>query len=1236
MDGCGRVVGVTLVKEIGRIEGRVGAVWERGTSLDRLVRVDGEGVSHLFEYDEKDCAFRHVLKGNLTGMGDVNEEYETLFRFDESCRPVEIRDQNGRLRLLKYPDEVDGFFVAVDKGVNTTVRQATIADEMAFEQIEDDGCSTDIKDLSGITWRRWKRVFVDDAYGEIHQTTTVGAFDPVVKKDVVLRRECCLLSPAGEVLKTEVFDREGALVSRMPVRQDGCWDGPMSLDEIREFVSGLRNTIPSLVEPLGRAAEMREDPVSVMYTSRGQMAHVVYRDGTHEECKYFLDGGVCHKVYRDGHKVAAQRDCRGHLLSSSRWEVGASVPSVVRYSYNGPYVASWSTDDDITCRLDRDCFGRVTVIEVEVQGNKESYALTYDALDRLIQAEVCGHETWSYARQYSLDGDEVTVVLTKDGISTGVREVYTPGGAVLLRDEEVAPGQSFRYAYDGNGRVTRIDHCTSAGCHLVIEKQYEVTNDGALFQETSKFPDLTTQIEERDSSGRLVRRVWKRSDGTVALEEKIIPLDTRGSACVQRMAGDEERAVEWKVGDTTHLESVGGIVFKYDVFGNCIWKRSPDGREVYYEWNAKGQMTRQYSSDETIDYRFSYDNSGRICRAHDAITCHTVVRSFDTSGHLIADGESASYVRGIYDAYGALVRLDLPGGVSLRYDGKLVYRDGGEGSWSVDFDKRGTSNISKASLCCTSSEMEFHDPLGSWKERFRYDAVHQLQGEEGEFQLSYGFDAFGMSKVAEDCRKDGDGNVIELGGAIIEYDALGRLSRVTNGDDEECYRYDGFGRLQEIIQKNGVSKKLCWLGGYDLGAVRKGSLTELKVPHPVAWRPVAIEVNGTPYRVESDARGSIVAVYKLSSGSLCEVYRYSAFGNLHIYGPTLNDKKDEAISPWLYCGKRLLKGTYDFGARRYSVPLMRWLERDPLGFVDTADDRVYVRNNPQAFSDPTGLFSWLIDWSEIESSVVHAVQCIGASAYKTITFAKQPLDWLLEFRSIYEEVLFQLLGQTWLRCSGYNLDSSSSYVCGVEEKNPKVRITLINGILNGAPEAKKSAELLFATHGDIPVHFVYAATEGFLGDMLRCALAKAGIASPQAKMLANVWRQLIDEMGGIEGGGTIFHYAHSLGATETLNALQLLNPEERNLIRIATFGAPTLLDDGVCAKVDNYVSKNDGVPIIDYRRYFDGANGIRKNVHFIPSDAALPLVDHHFGGKTYRGVLEILGQKFQEKFLLRV
>lgn len=86
------------------------------------------------------------------------------------------------------------------------------------------------------------------------------------------------------------------------------------------------------------------------------------------------------------------------------------------------------------------------------------------------------------------------------------------------------------------------------------------------------------------------------------------------------------------------------------------------------------------------------------------------------------------------------------------------------------------------------------------------------------------------------------------------------------------------------------------------------------------------------------------------------------------------------------------------------------------------------------------------------------------------------------------------------------------------------------------------------------------------------------------------------------------------------------------MITVATFGSPSLIDEGLCAQADNYVSVKDGVPILDFSRYYKGTP--QRNVHFLPSESSLPLIDHFLCGKTYSAVLSALGRRFRSEFLL--
>ena len=62
-------------------------------------------------------------------------------------------------------------------------------------------------------------------------------------------------------------------------------------------------------------------------------------------------------------------------------------------------------------------------------------------------------------------------------------------------------------------------------------------------------------------------------------------------------------------------------------------------------------------------------------------------------------------------------------------------------------------------------------------------------------------------------------------------------------------------------------------------------------------------------------------------------------------------------NPFMWTGQRYdaPTGLYHFLFRSYSPALGRWLQRDPLGYVDGPNAYGYVTNNPLRYTDPLGL-----------------------------------------------------------------------------------------------------------------------------------------------------------------------------------------------------------------------------------------------------------------------------------------
>ena len=271
--------------------------------------------------------------------------------------------------------------------------------------------------------------------------------------------------------------------------------------------------------------------------------------------------------------------------------------------------------------------------------------------------------------------------------------------------------------------------------------------------------------------------------------------------------------------------------------------------------------------------------------------------------------------------------------------------------------------------------------------------------------------------------------------------------------------------------------------------------------------------------------------------------------------------------------------------------------------------------------------------SRLASGTSKAFEDFFGKSLQTITFSQGRLGWFFDFRNHFEDVAFKVMNKAFWTLIGYNPDPSSSYNFGEIQASDKVRLTLINGILNTHSNVMGNAKLISEFHGNVQVQYLYAASNGFTGDLLRALFLKVGFTSPQARLLASTWRDLIKDMGGVNAGGRIIHYAHSLGGADTYQALSLLSEDERKMIRVATFGSASLIGESNAASVVNYVSTHDAIPCVDTVNYVQGRLGQRKNIVFLESQNGIPVADHLLGSATYRTTLEELGRKFQEEFL---
>lgn len=232
-----------------------------------------------------------------------------------------------------------------------------------------------------------------------------------------------------------------------------------------------------------------------------------------------------------------------------------------------------------------------------------------------------------------------------------------------------------------------------------------------------------------------------------------------------------------------------------------------------------------------------------------------------------------------------------------------------------------------------------------------------------------------------------------------------------------------------------------------------------------------------------------------------------------------------------------------------------------------------------------------------------------------------------------QELAESYFGPLYLLMAGYYNHPLEAGIFGYGEASDKVRITFINGILNRNRDCMETAQLISKAHGGTNIHYIYRPTSGWANDLMTGVPVRFGMVTPQATLLANTWKELISEMGGVDSGAIIIHYAHSIGASDTWNARTLLSAEEKSMIRVITIGSPFLIHKDGLHSVVNYVSLRDGVSMLDPFGYYNGHYDEDSNVVFLGKwRDGWPIIDHPIYSPTYTALLHKLGQEFTDSF----
>ena len=1257
--------------------------WDDQKRLVRKALEDGDGqlhMRHTFAYNDQGNVIQHTMHGNLTG-NNSNECYSTYYHYSEDGNQLlNCTEDNGSRKRFLYDNERLVATFTLDKD-SIKIREFYTynQDGDLIQTILDDGNSEDSDDLSTCTERHITNI-IGDAVEEKY-------WDFSDNREVLLKRTVNTYSDTHKLIQRDIFDADGVyrhslyrnydeqgrLITEIDPQGKTTYTSYDANGNILSLTSDEKQSA-YLYDFSNRLIRMKKNEKeckiveSHRYDAGGNRISTIDIFGNETHFEYDAFGRAIKSIYPDGSSTSCEYDIFDRMTkivdpkgyaTITRYNIRGK-PIEIIYPDNTTEKYEYNLDGSLRKHIakngtytiyDRDYLSRVVEQEwYNSEGKLErTFSSTYNTFHLISTSD---YTTYTY------DGAGRKSKKTRNNRT--VKFEYDALGHLHLQKEEEA---YIHFEYDAKDNLKEIRMYDASGNIIKKETMEEKPEPHRVYHYDDVLQIIMTNehgiITETtfDKMSRIETIVKKNPFGTV-ISKREMRYDPSGNKIreINYLNADETVTTAWEYGPNNRIEKIidasGTTHYTYDTEGRLSGITKPNGIVLQYAYNASGRTARLWSSDNTVDYQYTYDSNGHIIHIDDAINKMTTQRLYSPEGHCIQEVlGNGLQIGNSYDKMGRRKTLTLPDDSMIEYQydaaylreihrysqtreklyshfyteynlhGKLV------SSQMVDYKRNEKQQITAVnspywSEIVDETGVTIHDPGGKTSISYTYDDNDQLVGESGDFENSYEYDWMGN-------RLNSKENEIQY-----IYDALDRLIQVTVKDMQIYYVYDAFHRrLSKTV--NDETIRYVYDGNNEIGAVDPdGNITQLRVlgiGHGAEiGAAVAIELNQDIYLPIHDHRGSVRCLIDTQTQLPVEYYRYSAFGKVIIFDANSQQVEHSIVNnPWRFSSKRIdhETGLIYFGKRYYAPSLGRWIKKDPLGFPDGPNPYVFCKNNPMKYHDLYGLFSFNDLCDQFISYAVKINQCLN----NTIATLQHHLSFSNYIYPKITRLGEKIFGRSLLSFAGFYQDQSEIGVHGTGELIDNVRITMINGILTSRYDYKRSLEKLSETHGGMNIHYVFHATEGWTMDFLKSTLIKFGYFSPHTYQLAETWKALIEEMGGPEGGGTIIHYAHSIGAVDTHHAKTLLTPEEQKMIHVITIGSATMLEDNGFGSVINYTSKRDGVSYLDPIGFIKGLLGSDETI-MVGSWLGFPLIDHPLLMDTYTELIEKLGEQFVRRY----
>ena len=649
---------------------------------------------------------------------------------------------------------------------------------------------------------------------------------------------------------------------------------------------------------------------SFEYTDAGKLKAIRFCGKLEQEITYDNVGRIAKRNFADGYEISYTYDALSRVI-----KVEGSDDRTVAYEYDAMGRATKVVDGDNTTLYTYTATGRIKSV-VDALGNETTY--TYDSL----------HNIKSIQRAEGLiaDRDKELPVIGEDGHVT----LYDYDLSGLLTTITDALGQKEHYSYDQYGRLqTKTDRDN-------YSTSYTYNNLGGL-----------TKVGYAD--GRSVSFAYDELNQLNEINDwlgkTVVENDALGR--VTKVTDYQNRSVSYeygKVGEKTRL----------------IY---PDGKEVLYNYNERGQLLSIVGNGNETNY--SYDELGRLI--------------------------NKSFGNGVSQAYSYLPGGNLESMTSSDKEGQLdKYFYHYNNSGLIDGIER-----SRRGLEAVSGQYEYsYDQLGRLTQSslngklqaaYEYDAYGNRTGlTENESKTTYSYDVLDRLVQAKelnnsqavvktyDYDKRGNQTKEYVDGLLqktFTFDVTNMLSKVVDVNKGEVEnQYNGLGYRVSSTRPEEKIEYLCDLSRdcYNLLERTVNGETESFIYDS---NVVSMSKAGNNFYYLQDELGSPMYMTG-TDGVAVTSYAFDDFGR-NLDPRTGKRRKHEyttqgnIIQPFAFTGYQEdeVSGLKFAQARFYSAENGRFVGEDQVrGFTDNPDTQnhyLYCFNNSIMYVDLNGLFAVL-------------------------------------------------------------------------------------------------------------------------------------------------------------------------------------------------------------------------------------------------------------------------------------